>query len=132
MGKRPALPGRLPEFDGSGNAQFAQYARNQNAPSSRFCFVRVAIRPPCGASRRQAAGGAGGQLTNAITDTGSISIKNSSAWAELLALDNREPRSNNGREKFYRFVAIEFPSFEKVRPSTLRPRRAARRTVRAS
>jgi hypothetical protein len=36
-----------------------------------------------------------------------MSIENSSAWAELFARDNCEPRSNNGREKFYRFVVIE-------------------------
>jgi uncharacterized protein (DUF1330 family) len=39
-----------------------------------------------------------------------------------------------GPEKFHRFIVIEFPSFEKaIRcPSTLRPRRTARRTARAS
>jgi len=36
-----------------------------------------------------------------------MSIKNSSAWAELFARDNCEPLSNNGRETFYRFVVIE-------------------------
>jgi hypothetical protein len=36
-----------------------------------------------------------------------MSIKNSSAWAELFARDNCEPLSNNGREQFYRFVVIE-------------------------
>ena len=42
-----------------------------------------------------------------------------------------------GPEKFHRFIVIEFPSFEKAvacheLPSTLRPRRTARRTARAS
>jgi uncharacterized protein (DUF1330 family) len=43
-----------------------------------------------------------------------------------------------GPDKFHRFVVIEFPSFEKERspatnrPNTLRPRRTARRTERAS
>jgi len=46
-------------------------------------------------------------MFNPIADTGSMSIKNSSAWAELFARDNCEPLSNNGREKFYRFVVIE-------------------------
>jgi hypothetical protein len=45
-------------------------------------------------------------IDNPIADTGSMSIKNSSVWAELFARDKCEPRSNNGREKFYRFVVI--------------------------
>ncbi len=34
-------------------------------------------------------------MLNPIADTGSISIVNSSAWAEPFARDNREPRSKN-------------------------------------
>ena len=34
-------------------------------------------------------------ILNPIADSGSLSIKNSSAWAELFAGDNCEPRSKN-------------------------------------
>jgi hypothetical protein len=34
-------------------------------------------------------------ILNPIADTGSVSIENSSAWAELFARDNREPCRKN-------------------------------------
>jgi hypothetical protein len=41
-------------------------------------------------------------IFNPIADSAGKSIRNSSASAELFSRDNCEPRSNNGRGKFYR------------------------------
>ena len=45
VGKPPALPGRLPKFDGSGIMQFAQCARDPNAATGRSPSDPAAITP---------------------------------------------------------------------------------------
>src|SRR5262249_29018874 len=61
-------------------------------PIRALSIVARAVSPTrAAASTRFAAA----TILNPIADTGSISIENSSAWAELFARDNCEPRSKN-------------------------------------
>src|SRR6516225_145393 len=46
-------------------------------------------------------------ILNPIADTGSISIENSSAWTELFARDNCEPRSKNALIMLIRTLYFE-------------------------
>jgi hypothetical protein len=55
-------------------------------------------------------------ILNPIADTGSISIENSSAWAELFARDNCEPRSKNALQQEERSMGMAAVIYKKGAP----------------